>query len=437
MKNCIKNLFLVLALVAGVHPACILAQTNWTQLSPTGGPPQARSSQTAVLNTSNGRMIIFGGGIGGNGPGGEENDVWIFHDVRTNAGSTWQQLTVSGTPPSKRLGQSAVYDQVNNRMIIFGGDPNVGYCFVDVNDVWVLTNADGSAGTAGWTQLSPSGTPPPIRSFHSAVYDQTNNRMIIYGGNEQCDGPDGDLWVLTNANGLGGTPGWTQLSPTGGGPGARTDHSAVYDAANNRMILFGGLTSSTTTNDTWVLSNANGLGGTPAWTQLTPSGTLPPPRYNFNATYDPAMNSMLVFGGSSITGSTNDVWVLSNANGLGGASAWTRLIPTGTLPSIRYANSCVEIPGANRIIIFGGYGNGGFLNDVWALQYVNPAPTLGIGTLGNQTALYWLASATNVVLQTTTNLSSPNWTTVSNGTPIAGVILTNNSPSAFFRLQSQ
>ena len=67
---------------------------------------------------------------------------------------------------------------------------------------------------------------------------------------------------------------------------------------------------------------------------------------------------------------------------------------------------------------------------------VSPPP-LSIGTTGNQTALYWLASATNFILQTTTNLSSPNWTTVSNGTPIIGVMVTNTSSAAFFRLQPQ
>ena len=226
-------------LVAGI--ACAPAQTNWTQLAPLGGPPLARSSQSAVLNTSNGRMIVFGGTLDTvNGPSRELNDVWVFQDARTNTGNTWQKLTVNGTLPAARSSHSAVYDQINNRLIIFGGNPDGGFCFQDLNDVWVLTNADGTGGTAGWTQLSPMGTPPSVRSSASAVYDQSNNRMIFYGGNEQCDNPDSDLWVLTNANGLGGTPGWIQLSPAVGGPGPRTVHSATYDAADNRMILFGG-----------------------------------------------------------------------------------------------------------------------------------------------------------------------------------------------------
>src|SRR5579862_3626526 len=183
---------------------CATAQTSWNQLSSSGGPPQARYGHTAVLNSSNGRMIVFAGVFGTTGAPSLGNDVWIFRDARANEGNTWEQLSVSGPAPSPRGYQSAVYDQVSNRMIVFGGDPAVGFCYEDVNDVWVLTNADGSSGTAGWAQLAPTGTPPSIRSSAAAVYDQVNNRMILYGGNEQCDAPDSDLWVLDDANGLGG-----------------------------------------------------------------------------------------------------------------------------------------------------------------------------------------------------------------------------------------
>lgn len=59
---------------------------------------------------------------------------------------------------------------------------------------------------------------------------------------------------------------------------------------------------------------------------------------------------------------------------------------------------------------------------------------LGITPAGNQTVLYWPATVTNSVLQCTTNLSSPNWTTVSNAVPLTAVSVTNTSPALFFRL---
>ena len=147
--------------------------------------------------------------------------------------------------------------------------------------------------------------------------------MIIFGGNlgSSCAN---DTWVLIHANGIGATPTWTQLTPTGGPPAARLGHNAVYDQNNNRMIVFGGGTcaGSQFFNDVWILSNANGSGGTPAWTQLSPAGTPPAARKGAAAVYDVNGNRMIVFGGIGTGSSLNDVWILSNANGLGSSSLY-------------------------------------------------------------------------------------------------------------------
>jgi hypothetical protein len=64
-----------------------------------------------------------------------------------------------------------------------------------------------------------------------------------------------------------------------------------------------------------------------------------------------------------------------------------------------------------------------------------PAPMLGFGSAsGSQMAIFWPASATNYVLQSSTNLSSSIWMAVTNGTPIIGVIVSNTLPASFFRL---
>ena len=67
---------------------------------------------------------------------------------------------------------------------------------------------------------------------------------------------------------------------------------------------------------------------------------------------------------------------------------------------------------------------------------LSSAPLLGIAPAGNQSVLYWTAIAKGYTLQSTTNLCPPSWVTVSNGTPIVGVTLTNYLPQDFFRLQS-
>ncbi len=59
---------------------------------------------------------------------------------------------------------------------------------------------------------------------------------------------------------------------------------------------------------------------------------------------------------------------------------------------------------------------------------------LGIAYASNQTVLFWPTTVTNCVLQSTTNLASHNWLTVSNAVPVAAVTVTNTSPAIFYRL---
>jgi sulfatase modifying factor 1 len=62
--------------------------------------------------------------------------------------------------------------------------------------------------------------------------------------------------------------------------------------------------------------------------------------------------------------------------------------------------------------------------------------TLGIAPVGNQTVLFWPTSATNYVLQSTTNLATPNWVAVSNGVPMTAISVTNTTSAIFFRLST-
>jgi hypothetical protein len=338
----------------------ILAPTGqiWTQLMPAGDPPSAREAQSAVFDAAAQQMIIFGGFNGTT----ETNDTW---SLSTSANPQWTNVETGGTPPPARDGHSAVYDSTNSIMTIFGGATSDGCA----SDVWSLSNADGVNGTPGWTQLTPAGTPPSARALHNAVYDPASNNMIVFGGAD-CPGETfyNDVWILSHANGLGGTPAWTQLSPTGTPPAAREGASAVYDPVSNELILFGGAGASPKFNDVWILSNANGTGGTPAWTQLLPPGGPPLARVGHTAIYSSAANSMTVYGGSNV-GDLSDVWLLTSANGLNGTPAWIQLAPAGTLPPARANHSSVFDSTGNRMIVFGG--DGALKNDSWVLSHAS------------------------------------------------------------------
>ncbi len=165
--------------------------------------------------------------------------------------------------------------------------------------------------------------PPLVRGTHSAVYDPATNQMIVFGGRggDPLDIIFNDDWRLTDANGVG-APAWILVTPSGTPPSRRFQHRGVYDQVNDRMIVFGGGLgrSSPCTNAVYVLTNASGAGGTPTWSFLTSGG--PAPRFSHSVVYDPDSNKLIVFGGSNCASapSFNDLWVLSNANGSGGGT---------------------------------------------------------------------------------------------------------------------
>lgn len=330
----------VLALLALFLASGALAQ-SWTQLSPISSLPAPRADATAVYNAAVNRMVLFGGASTYCGsPGANFNDTWLLSPEDGSGTPAWINTIPDGaigSPPVRR-GQTAVYDAVHDRMTIYGGDAE--NCSSDkLGDVWVLINAVGARGKPKWEKLPQSAARPQPRSDHAAIYDPVNNIMVIAGGTGTY-GPLNDVWTLTNANGLGGLPTWTQLNPTGGPPPSNAMRATTYDPLSNRMTVFGGWVCclGPISNEVWVLTGANGLTGDPQWVQLAPVGTGPSPRIGSTAAYDPLANRMIIFGGDTetgLSGQVNEVWVLNNSNGSGGTPQWDLIGFTGAQPAPR------------------------------------------------------------------------------------------------------
>lgn len=310
----------------------------WVEVSPGGEPPTPRANRFPVFDTATGRMLLFGGA----GNEGLLNDTW---ELSLAGYPVWEELQPSGALPAGRDGSSAVYDPVGQRMVVFGGHDGSTYR----SDTWALGITDEPT----WVQLQPSGAPPLGRYFHTAVYDPVRERMILFGGGG-ASGYFNDTWELA----LSGDPAWAQLFPSGTAPPARGWCSSIYDPLRDRIIIFGGYPR---TNDTWELA----LSPSPAWLQLSPASP-PSARSGHGALYDRAWDRMLIFGGSTGPNAfLNDVWVLPLWSGLG----WVQIVPAGTPPSPRDKGGFVFDELNDQMIVFGGIGPSGYLNDTWALGW--------------------------------------------------------------------
>jgi hypothetical protein len=318
----------------------LLAQT-WTVQG-----PASRNSHTAVFDPTTQQMIIFGGQQAGSTT--DLNDTWLgVTDSDQDDGFT--QLLPTGTLPAARYGHIATYDSVNNRMTVFGGA--TGSPITCENDVWILTGANGQNGTPAWSQASPTGTLPSARVYAAGAYDPNTNTLMVYGGYNCATAYSSDVWVLSNANGIGAQA-WTKLKPSTTSPPARESASAVYDSVNNILTIYAGDAGGRPFHDVWVLSHANGTGGTPAWTQLSPSGKAPNARTGQTAIYDSASDRMTIFGGVNGANTIYDSWVLTAANGIGTPS-WILLSAASTAPSLSY-QSAVYNSTADTMLVFGG-----------------------------------------------------------------------------------
>lgn len=251
-------------------------------------------------------------------------------------------------PPSpQRANHVAVYDPIQDRMVSFGGDSDLGLSRI--------VSALAFDGDPVWTDMATAGVVVPYVSGHAGVYDPVRHRLITIGGMSQT--LQSGVWALT----LSDTPTWTSLNPSGSGPGPIRWHSAIYDPMGDRVIVFGGRNSGGPLNGTWALS----LTGPPSWTSLVVSGTSPSARFDHTAIYDPVDHRMIVYGGDagSNTG-MSDVWALS----LDAVPTWTQLLPAGPIPPARWDHSALYDPGSHEMRMLGGWGSGqGVSNDLWAL----------------------------------------------------------------------
>jgi hypothetical protein len=342
------------------------APVQWTELSPSGAAPPARYAHTAVIDPVHHRMIVHGGC---DYAAPYRHDTWL---LSLDDAPTWSEVQTATSPPG-RCSHTAVFDPESERMLAILGDGSY--------DIWQLA----LAGTPSWSPLTIPGFSGERRLDAVAVYDPVGRRAVVHGGS----GLHGTLGS-TRAVSFVDPPQWSDLSPGSSPPGARMLHSVIQDA-RGRMVVFGGrLGGAQDVADVWALDLADSY----TWSEWTPSGAAPAARFDHSAVYDAERDRMIVFGGSTSFTRVNDVWAL----GLAEPAAWSLLSPMGEGPSPLSRHAAIVDPVRQRMIVFGGVA--GWYpeipsDSVWSLSLVPPMTwsrlqpiTSGPGPSGFASAVY-------------------------------------------------
>ncbi len=309
---------------------------TWSMVATTGTPPSPREGHSAVFDPVRRRMVVFGGATSVTGPGTFENATW-FLDLTTSPPS-WQLAAVNGPLPSVRANHHAIFDTVQDRMVIYGGigpPPNYGS-----TDVWTLPMS-----SLTWSQAVASSNPDVPYFGTSTAYDPVGQRMFVTG--------NGLLWSLDL-----GTFIWTQW-----GSAYHIGDFAAFaiDPSGHHGIAQGGEGPFNAVDGTWLLT----VDGDPVWSPGVPLTR----RQEAAAVYDPVRDRFMMIGGNYGGYSFSDLSQL----GIGRDSTWVPLLSSTPLGP-RSGLGAVYDPVRDRVIVFGG-SNGAYLNDTWIVQL---SPTLTV-----------------------------------------------------------
>jgi hypothetical protein len=297
--------------------------SGWANItSLVGLEPPARNDSAAAYDARDGYALVFGGWNGST----YLNDTWSY------AADVWSEFRPDPAP-SARSGASLAYDPVDRELLLFGG----GNASTTFGDTWTFAGGI-------WSELGTA-VHPSSRSGASMSFDTALGRVVLFGGRNATGGPLNDSWTFGAGN-------WSPL--VGPSPPARFDALLADDPAGPGALLFGGTNGSANQSfgDTWLRDGVN-------WTEESAGGG-PPALVAPSGLGEPSGNGVLLFGGRSGNGSSysSALWEFTNGS-------WAPLI-TPAAPAARAQAVFLWDEGDGYLLLYGGVGGSGRLNDTWA-----------------------------------------------------------------------
>ncbi|MEM6990947.1 MAG: kelch repeat-containing protein [Myxococcota bacterium] len=196
-----------------------------------------------------------------------------------------------------------------------------------------------------WALLAP-GDAPAARFWPSMAYDAANEEVVLFGGLVDAT-MNGETWTWDGTS-------WTEEAPATS-PTPRWVSGAAYDRARERVVLFGGITTqfgTTGLDETWEWDGQE-------WEQIITPQAPSARGVHGNLTYDTDREVVVLFGGGTQPSQPvlNDVWEYDG-------TTWTE-VDMGTGPEARVA-TCFEYAGPTLgSVLFGGGDWNPYYGDTW------------------------------------------------------------------------
>jgi N-acetylneuraminic acid mutarotase len=244
---------------------------TWTQVT-TKTPPPPRTAAEMAYDSVSQKVVLYGGFNGNNYLG----DTWLWD----GAVSQWTQATPAHQPPA--VTGPMLFPDPNGRVDYFGGFDGQFYQLT----MWQWNGAD-------WTQLFPP-TVPFARASAAVATNTLTGQVVMFGG--LADVNPNNTWTYDGTT-------WTMQSPAMQ-PLLVYGASAAFDPGQQAVVLFGGGSGGEDQNTTWLWDQTDAT-----WIRLLTAHS-PAAREGAGMAYDAALQRVILFGGQDNNGYFNDTWEL-------------------------------------------------------------------------------------------------------------------------------
>ena len=235
---------------------------TWAEIPSEGDVPRGRYNHTLVYDSNRNQLLLFGGNSSTSGASPTVlDDMWRY-DIDTH---TWSELTPTGIPPEGRIWHAATFDAQRDQMVMYGGGDETAFSAVAYfDDLWAFyPDVD------TWARIdSDAAKIPDGRFWAHIVHDTAMDVYLMFAGHDATDlGNRNDLWAFNPESGqwssMAGAdtfnkpangfcdfpPDFTTVAE--GTPERRNAHSWVYGETCGRSLTFGGKTDCGAVNDVW------------------------------------------------------------------------------------------------------------------------------------------------------------------------------------------